>query len=512
VAISVEGFGATQYTNTRSPSITFGVSPIENDVLFVSVGAVGNETLTNEPTGWVNVLADGTYLDPGDATCKSVHMYHIVTAAEDSANTVTWTLTNTWNGATADGETVGVILRGVDTAAVVDASNSAVNAGTVTPHTLPSITGTDIGTTGGLVVSTVVKDGLGTYTTPGTHTVITESTATNQGVWLGYHNTLVTASTNVTAVNITPSASDEYMSVSVVFTPAAGGGGTATPAAISVAVTIPQTTPLAGSVVTPAATSVAVALPQAQGRGSQTVIPAATTVAVTMGQATPLASSTVTPAAISVPVTIPQATPLASSTVTPAATTVTVTIPQATPLAGATVTPDAIPLTVTIPAVTATGAGGGTAAPASITTVVTVPQATPLAGSVVTPAATSRAVTMPQATAQASHTATPAVIPITIAIPQATASGVTGGTASPNAIALVTVVPSPTLVYGSTVNPAAIQLAISIGAAIAAGLVPDAHPVTVTLRDEGHTITVRVVGTTATVRTAGSTTTKRENR
>jgi hypothetical protein len=119
---------------------------------------------------------------------------------------------------------------------------------------------------------------------------------------------------------------------------------------------------------------------------------------------------------------------------------------------------------------------------------------------------------MPQATAQASHTATPAVIPITIGIPQATASGATAGTASPNAIAIVTVVPSPTLVYGSIVNPAAIQLAISIGAAIAAGLVPDAHPVTVSLQDEGHTITVRVVGTTATVRTTGTTTTARENR
>jgi hypothetical protein len=60
------------------------------------------------------------------------------------------------------------------------------------------------------------------------------------------------------------------------------------------------------------------------------------------------------------------------------------------------------------------------------------------------------------------------------------------------------------------VNPAVIQLAISIGAAIASGLVPDAYPITVTLRDEGHTVTVRVVGTTATIYDIGHTATVQE--
>jgi hypothetical protein len=75
----------------------------------------------------------------------------------------------------------------------------------------------------------------------------------------------------------------------------------------------------------------------------------------------------------------------------------------------------------------------------------------------------------------------------------------------------VTVIPSPTLSFGYTVNPNVIALAVSIGAAVASGLPPDANPVTITMRDAGHTVTVRVTGTTTTVSEDGPTATVREN-
>jgi hypothetical protein len=98
---------------------------------------------------------------------------------------------------------------------------------------------------------------------------------------------------------------------------------------------------------------------------------------------------------------------------------------------------------------------------------------------------------------------TPAVIPITVAMPAPTKTAGAAGVATPNAIALVTVIPSPTLQYGYVVNPAAINLAITIGAVLATGRQPDAEPITVTVRDTGHTVTVRVHQRGATVVTPG---------
>jgi hypothetical protein len=491
MAIARQATQQNRHTASASPTIDFageGWTPVEDDLVLLFCSTTNTTVVNAVPSGWDDSGAGLVFA--GDTTCYIAAVYHWVTAGEESGGTTSYTVSSLWDAAETN-MVMGAVYRGVDTTDPIMDTGANSNASNSTTHVLPAIAGTNI-LDDGVVVGCVNADGAADYTDPAGWTPLEEQTANDPGCWLGQHDTLTTAGVGVSATNITCSISGETAAITIALNPAAGGGtdGTATPAALSVVVAMPQATPAAGTVTSPAATSVAIAMPQAQGRGSQTALPAATSVALTMPQATPLASSTVTPAATSVAVTIPQATPLASSTVTPAAS----------------------PLTVTIPAVTATGAGGGTANPASITTVVTLPQATPLAGSTATPAATSVAVTMPQATAQASHTATPAVIPITIGVPQATASGATAGTASPNAIAIVTVVPSPTLVYGSIVNPAAIQLAISIGAAIAAGLVPDAHPVTVTLQDEGHTITVRVVGTTATVRTTGTTTTARENR
>ena len=292
-------------------------------------------------------------------------------------------------------------------------------------------------------------------------------------------------------------------------------GSTVSPAAIVAGpVVIPQAVAGTGSVVSPASITLTLTMPAVTTAAGSTALPAVIPLAVTIPQASATGggAATALPAAITLAVTIPQAVTQGGAVVSPAVIPLSVTIPQAVTKGGATVSPAVIPLAVTIPQATATGASPGTATPASITTQVTIPQVTPLAGTTVAPGAVTLNVTMPAALPQASKTATPAVIPLTVTMPAATANGSTASTATPNAIALVTVLPAPTLRFGYVVNPNVIALAISIGAAIASGLAPDAHPITLTLRDAGHTVTVRVVGTTATVRDSGHTATVRENR
>jgi hypothetical protein len=140
----------------------------------------------------------------------------------------------------------------------------------------------------------------------------------------------------------------------------AGGGGTdgtATPAAISVPITLPAVTKSGGGTRSPAVTSVPITMPAVVASASDSVAPAATAVPITLPAVTPLAGSTVTPAAISIPVTLPAVTATggATGTATPSAISVPITLPAATPLAGSAALPAATAVTITLPAVTASG-------------------------------------------------------------------------------------------------------------------------------------------------------------
>ena len=206
-------------TASRSPALTFSSDwvPAVNDVIVMFPSStVTVVTVIDDASsgGWVNLL--GSTVDVESDAHQLSGMYHLVTTAEAAAVTRTYTATN-WTSATQTGNVCGAVIRGVDPQNVIDSANSTFSStNTVTPSVLASLTGTNLFNES-LVISCVCLDGTGTYTTPTTHTVLTTSN-TNQGKWLGMRNAVTVASSDVTATNITPSAGDEYCSISVAFT------------------------------------------------------------------------------------------------------------------------------------------------------------------------------------------------------------------------------------------------------------------------------------------------------
>ena len=132
---------AANYSSTRSPTVTFTTSPVEDDVIVAVIGSTTAAALTADlpPTGWSNCLNwAGEVVTLSDGSATAAVVYHTVTAAEDVANTVAWTLTNLW-AANEIGDLTAICLRGADTAAVVDAAAAWSDPDLVTPHILPRI-------------------------------------------------------------------------------------------------------------------------------------------------------------------------------------------------------------------------------------------------------------------------------------------------------------------------------------------------------------------------------------
>jgi hypothetical protein len=466
-------------TATRSPAFTLDTSPLENDVIYVWVSSTTASAIT-DTSGWTNVLGANTDVesDAHEMTC----VYHKVTNAEDVANTVTWTLTNIYD-ATETGAITAVVVRNVDPADPLAGVNSTFDsANTATPAVLASVTPD---ASGGLILSGVVQDSTGTYTTPANWTV-RATFNTNQALSVYSYDLGATSGVGVGPTNITPDAGDEYISITIVAKavpadvsdtaePAAivvtaaipqaigHAPATVTPAAVAATTAIGQATPLAGAVPTPAAIAAPVTVPAATPLASSTTTPAATVVTVTVPAATRQGGGDTAPAAIAAPVTLPAATPLASSTPTPAAIAVPITLPAATASesgTNATAEPTAIAAPVTVPAVTTQA--GAAPTPATIAATSTVPQATPLASSTPTPAAIAATTAIGQATPLASSTPTPAVITVVASPLAAAASGSDAGTGTPAVITATATVPAVTAQASHTATPAATAVPITV--------------------------------------------------
>lgn len=487
--------------STNDPAVTFPGTyvPAEDDVvvLFISSTTVMDVVAdASLPSGWVNPLGDGVNVD-SDAHGVGI-LYHLVTAGEETAVTLTYTATNAL-AAAETGNVIGVAVRDVDPASVIDSINTTFDStNTVTPAVLASLTGTNL-SDDSLVLRYTAQDNTATFTEPASHTEIVTSN-TNQGSWLGRLDGWTTAGGDVAATDITPDAGDEYASITVALTKSAGGDGTATPGAIALAATLPAATTQAGATTSPAATSLAVAMPAAAAGSDATATPAAIPITVDMftaaveqgGDAEPAATSvvvalpqaaasgqtddTATPDVIATAVTLSAVTTQAGSASTPAAIVTAVTLPSATTAAGATVTPDEIVIAVDLPAATASGAGNATAEPAAITI----------------------AVDLPAATTQAGATASPDAIPIVVTIPAATASGSDAGTATPATITTSVTMPAPATQAGSTVAPATTTLAVTFPQATAQA----SH----TAAPDTITVPITIDAVTATGATSGTAT------
>ena len=205
----------TYSTATRSPSFTFGSSDIQEGDLILAFPSSTNTATVAMPSGWSNLLGGTTDVE-SDAHELSGG-YHFVTSGE--VGQTSWTLTN-WYDTTEVGNVVAILIRG---AGGIDDVQSAFNSGnTVTPHVLAGVTPT---ISGGMVISCVAKDGTGNYTSDPSGWTIRQTSNTNNGKALLEYNTLTTAGVAVGPTNITPSAGDEYASITVVVVPSGTPAG-----------------------------------------------------------------------------------------------------------------------------------------------------------------------------------------------------------------------------------------------------------------------------------------------
>lgn len=216
--VKVQTAAGTYATATRSPSFTFGSSDVqEGDVILAFPSSTNTATITI-PSGWVNVLGGTTDVESDSHELSGG--YHVVTAGE--VGQTAWTLTN-WYDTTEVGNVVAILVRNVDPADVLDIAASAFNSGnTITPHVLAGLTPI---VDGGFIVSCVAKDGTGNYTTPPAGWSLDQTSNTGNGKALLTRDALSQSGVAVPATNITPSAGDEYASITVVLNPIATPAG-----------------------------------------------------------------------------------------------------------------------------------------------------------------------------------------------------------------------------------------------------------------------------------------------
>jgi hypothetical protein len=223
MAVTVESFAANSTAGNNDVTITFPgtYTPLEDDIIFLWCGknAVGL-TYTNA-SPWVEVQTGG--FAPSDDSMRVSVIYRVVTAGEESGGTLTYDASNVWSANSA-GATIGVALRGVDTAAIIDSFGTTDQATTGTSHSLAGLTGANL-STGSLVLSGIFADGAGAsdYAEP-TDWGTVQLNASQMRSAVFSLDAATTASVDVDQVAIT-GPGDEFVSVTVAFT-AAGGGAT----------------------------------------------------------------------------------------------------------------------------------------------------------------------------------------------------------------------------------------------------------------------------------------------
>lgn len=199
-------------TTSASPSLTFATVPKADDLVIMWPSTILSSPVIQAVAGWVNPLG-GTTIVASDAHAMAC-VYHVVTASEESGSTVTFTATNLFTGVQS-GDVVGCVVRNTNTAVPIDGTGTASDvASTATPHILAAVTPT---LAKDLVLSSVAKDDstpVGTYTTPDGWNQLATS-GVNQARWLGAAIGPTVASTTVGPTNITPSAADEYVSITI---------------------------------------------------------------------------------------------------------------------------------------------------------------------------------------------------------------------------------------------------------------------------------------------------------
>lgn len=302
ITYPITGVSAT-FSATRSPAFTLGTSPQEDDILVAFISSTTTATVA-DISEWTNVLGSATDVE-SDAH-QSFMVYHRVTAAEDAANTVTWTLTNIY-GATETGRISVAVLRGVKATSelVGSASGSDVN---LVDGTIPSVTPT----ADSVVIAGLSQDGTGTRTSaPTGYTDIAGGTSTQ-------HNYIYRRTSNATSGSPTGTAAantgtnDEYVSIVAAFEARSSGvtNATVTPAVVTATASVPSPSVSTGvSIAASVVAAVCSVLAPAVSTGSD---------------------ANITPAVVTATASVPAPTVGAGAGVTPAAVTATTSVPSPT--------------------------------------------------------------------------------------------------------------------------------------------------------------------------------------
>jgi len=206
----------TSYTSTRSPTTgnvaAAGVLAAD-DWVISWVRADASTNTTTDTANWINAVSPNFEKQSGGMT--EVCVLHKVTAAEVTAGTRSWTLTNLWDTA-GSGSTSSVVVRGADPTNPVDAFGHAASAGATTTHVLAGLTGTDISNTGDFIYSGIGGSASNTYSTDPTGWTSQVKNAGGQTTSnVLKRDTNSTAGSDVSSANITASGSAEYASITV---------------------------------------------------------------------------------------------------------------------------------------------------------------------------------------------------------------------------------------------------------------------------------------------------------
>lgn len=199
------------FGSDNDPSITLITPPIEDDLVVMFVSNTNLFTI-NGSAGWVNVLGGTTKISSTDH--DGTMLYHIVTAAEAAANTVTFVATDYFAASEAYGVS-SVVVRFVDLTDVMGGTPGTATSGPapVTPSVLAGMT-PDVDN--GLIISAVGTEGPRTWTEPSGWVQQTSSTQNTMC-------TRVAPSESGVAVPATDidlaGGSDEYVSITITLKP-----------------------------------------------------------------------------------------------------------------------------------------------------------------------------------------------------------------------------------------------------------------------------------------------------
>lgn len=191
--------------NIADPVVGATWTPQEGDYILVALQSPASDTTVSLPSGWDEIVP---IMDPGDLSMTTQALYHVVTSAEETAVTNTWTLTGLWGGSPRVTNYVLVVLRGING---IDSAASALQDTTINPFALPSLSGANL-SSNSVVVSMIIADSSSRYyVLPAGYDSIAEGFG---GIAI-IRQTLTSAGVDVSATNIYADRGDEFCAITV---------------------------------------------------------------------------------------------------------------------------------------------------------------------------------------------------------------------------------------------------------------------------------------------------------